>query len=242
MNKIKCKTYNKVPGIYKITNMINGKIYVGSSTNLYQRNRSHNHSLIHNKHANAKLQNSVNIHGLENFVFEIIIGHCKINDLLSLEAFYIEQIKPEYNIDKIDLNGNRLCSDDTKKLIGIKSKQKFTDNPALRKQSSERAKKNIGGWCKGLKNIHSKKGLESIKRSAKNNAIKNVDFLLAGRQKAWIKKRVKITQFDLNMNPIKEWDSLKEAATAMGTKSLGNFTTACKKGIKLYNSYWRKKE
>ena len=61
------------PGIYKIENLINGKIYIGSaSINFIIRWNSHKNELKNNKHPNIHLQNAWNLYGEENFVFEVI--------------------------------------------------------------------------------------------------------------------------------------------------------------------------
>lgn len=244
MNKLEYKFFFRKVGIYKITNQINGKFYIGSSVNLYNRNRSHYSKLFTNKHPNSKLQNSANKYGLKNFTFEIIT-ECNVEELLILEGRYIESLKPEYNIDKIDLNGKRTCDIQTKKLIGQKSKQKFIDNPELT-QKFLNSIGNIAGWNKGLTGIYSKDTLEKMSKAGKKN-IQNrpkeiQDKFYEGRNQSHTRNRKKIIQYDLNMNFIKEWNSLSDAANAMGAKSLGNFTTAYKKGIKLFESYWRLKE
>lgn len=45
-------------GVYKITNLINSKFYIGSSVNIGQRWFKHKALLRHNKHENPKLQNA----------------------------------------------------------------------------------------------------------------------------------------------------------------------------------------
>ena len=47
-------------GIYKITNIINNKIYIGSSSNISLRWNQHIEKLIYNLHENYKLQNDFN--------------------------------------------------------------------------------------------------------------------------------------------------------------------------------------
>ena len=58
-------------GIYKITNNINNKFYIGSSKNITKRFKEHKWRLKNNKHPNNKLQNSWNKYGEENFKFEV---------------------------------------------------------------------------------------------------------------------------------------------------------------------------
>jgi len=59
-------------GIYKITNNINGKVYIGESLNIEERWNIHKNELKENKHHSYKLQNDYNIYGVDNFTYEII--------------------------------------------------------------------------------------------------------------------------------------------------------------------------
>lgn len=57
-------------GIYKITNKINNKVYIGQSIDIKQRWRAHIYAA--NQHQDTHLYRAINHYGLENFVFEII--------------------------------------------------------------------------------------------------------------------------------------------------------------------------
>lgn len=99
--------YNKMIGIYKITNLINNKIYIGSSKNLTRRLKNHFSSLKRNKHGNSHLQFSYNKYGLEYFNSEII-EECDLNILIQREQYYIDLLKPEYN-KRIIAENNEGC-------------------------------------------------------------------------------------------------------------------------------------
>ncbi len=87
------------PGVYKITNKVNGKFYVGSTAiNLLQRWNDHKSQLRAGKHSNIHLQRSYDKHGIGNFVFEIL-SYC--DNVLEIEQYYIDTLKPQYNIEKI---------------------------------------------------------------------------------------------------------------------------------------------
>lgn len=58
--------------IYKIKNLFNDKIYVGSAINFQRRIGEHTGLLNRNKHHSKYLQNSWNKYGDKCFVFEII--------------------------------------------------------------------------------------------------------------------------------------------------------------------------
>lgn len=81
-------------GIYKIVNTINNKFYIGSSKNLHKRKLRHFNSLRKDKHHNIYLQRSFNKYG-EVFIFEVI-EECE--KLFERETFYIDLLKPDYNI------------------------------------------------------------------------------------------------------------------------------------------------
>lgn len=76
-------------GIYKILNIINTKVYIGSSTNLRYRISKHFNHLKKNHHNNDYLQRSFNKWGKDSFIFEIL-ELCPIMKLQEREQFYME--------------------------------------------------------------------------------------------------------------------------------------------------------
>lgn len=93
--KIKYKLEGK-SGIYKITNTINNKFYIGSSIKLQTRLINHFSSLKKGYHKNLHLQSSYNKYG-DVFAFEIL-EYCSKELLISKEQYYIDRLKPHYNI------------------------------------------------------------------------------------------------------------------------------------------------
>lgn len=80
-------------GIYKITNKINGRIYIGSAKRFKERWSQHSSSLRSQKHNNKFLQADFNKCGEEAFVFEVLEvteGKTKEERLL-IEEGYIKQ-------------------------------------------------------------------------------------------------------------------------------------------------------
>lgn len=87
------KKIDKKPGIYKIINKINGKMYIGSSVNCFRRLiREHKYHLLNNKHVNLYLQRAVNKYGIENFEFEVIEYVSDKELLIEREQFYLDKI------------------------------------------------------------------------------------------------------------------------------------------------------
>ena len=73
-------------GIYKITNLINGKVYIGQSINIEIRWQQHKRAIDYNK--TNLLYKAMRKHGVENFKFEII-DECNECELNNLEIYYI---------------------------------------------------------------------------------------------------------------------------------------------------------
>ena len=79
---------NDYSGIYKIENLVNGKIYIGQSVHIRQRWSEHKKELRHNRHKNKYLQRAWNKYGEENFKHEIL-ELCSVEELDSREQYYI---------------------------------------------------------------------------------------------------------------------------------------------------------
>lgn len=60
--------------IYKITNLVNGKCYIGETTQFKRRITQHFSDLRSNSHVNLKLQHAFNKYGEENFKVEILFS------------------------------------------------------------------------------------------------------------------------------------------------------------------------
>lgn len=81
----------KISGIYKIINKVNGKYYIGSSKNICgKKGRWYKHKLLlnNNKHENQILQRAWNKYGGQNFEF-VIIEKLPTNLLLETEQKYL---------------------------------------------------------------------------------------------------------------------------------------------------------
>lgn len=106
----------KLTGIYKIVNIINNKLYIGQSVDIYKRWNYHKYELNNNKHFNIHLQNSWNKYGEDNFKFEII-EICPKDRLNDKEKYYImfynSNNENGYNISE---GGNdSIITDETKR-------------------------------------------------------------------------------------------------------------------------------
>lgn len=90
----------KITGVYTITNMRNGKLYVGSSSrNVFERFGKHRRLLLLNKHTNSYLQRAWNKYN-KCFKFELL-EVCSKEKCIEREQYYIDLLNPEYNLAKI---------------------------------------------------------------------------------------------------------------------------------------------
>jgi group I intron endonuclease len=88
-------------GVYKITNLNDNKIYIGSAKNVSTRIKIHLKLLRNGTHHNIHLQRAYNRDGEISFIFELIEDVADINTLLIAEQKWINKLVPEYNICKI---------------------------------------------------------------------------------------------------------------------------------------------
>lgn len=99
-------------GIYKITCLVNGMIYIGQSKDIEIRWKSHIKYFKRNKNSHL-IQTHYNLYGIESFVFEVV-EECSIQDLKLREAYWIKQIGT-YNVagtdkfSKVMKGKNKIC-------------------------------------------------------------------------------------------------------------------------------------
>ena len=101
---------NKIIGIYLINNIINDKVYYGSSVDCERRWYQHKSSLNKNIHKNYHLQSSWNKYGKDTFIFNIV-EKCSFDQLQIIEQKYLDISKQNvdkyYNIGKDAICWNR---------------------------------------------------------------------------------------------------------------------------------------
>ncbi len=126
----------KIVGIYKITNLIDGKIYIGQTVNYRKRKTSHFSKLKQGKHHNEHLQRAFDKYGENAFKIELL-KECKIEELDELEQYYIKKFdacncKKGYNL----MQGGQIYREFTKE-----AREKMSKAGKGRKFSYEHRKK-----------------------------------------------------------------------------------------------------
>jgi len=151
-------------GIYKITNEVTGKFYIGSSEDVdYRWEVGHKQALNRNQHCNPRLQHSWNFYGGDKFTMIIIeTVDPKKELLLEREQHYLDTFKPYiqgigYNICPKAEGGDNLKHHPRGKEIIQEWKDKYSKlytgegNPMFGKKHSkqsikEQKKKAIGRY------------------------------------------------------------------------------------------------
>jgi group I intron endonuclease len=75
-------------GVYSITNLADGKRYIGQSAGVEKRLGEHKSLLKHGRHKNSHLQNAFSKYGYDSFSFDILC-ECSESELDSLECHWI---------------------------------------------------------------------------------------------------------------------------------------------------------
>jgi len=192
----------KKSGIYCITNLINGKTYIGSSINLTSRL-----SIYYSKKAMlSKLNTRKSIiysailkHDYLNFSLDIF-EYCEINILIEREQYYLDLLKPEYNILKVA--NSRLGSKQSEATkIKISCGNKGKHNHFLGKMHTYETRKKIGLI------------LKSIIRVNVTPRIVTMDTIL----KLSLRSRgVSVKVFDKSNNLVKEFPTITSTAIYFG--------------------------
>ena len=89
-------------GIYKLTHIISGKSYVGSSINLSIRFRDYltiNYLKREIKKNNSKIYRALLKQGYYSFILDIL-EYCDTSIIIQREQYYLDNLKLEYNILK----------------------------------------------------------------------------------------------------------------------------------------------
>lgn len=169
--------------IYKATNTINGKVYIGFDSNYPSRIKGHKISAL-KKYSDTHFHKAIRKYGWDNFTWEIIYQSIDGNHTLNvMEGYFITEHDSYYTGYNMTLGGegslghkytptiesnimrsnslkNRVFSDDHKKKIalsrkGTKFSKEWRDNIA---------KGRIGKKFKPLSDNHAKKISESNKK------------------------------------------------------------------------------
>lgn len=103
------KGNSRKSGVYQIRNLVDGKVYIGSTKEFKTRACSHTNALLKGQHHNKHLQAAFDRDGEESFVFEVL--EVVDGDYVEVEQQYLNQFLDQwvecYNFDKKSITGPR---------------------------------------------------------------------------------------------------------------------------------------
>lgn len=85
--------------VYKIQNIKNDKFYIGSTIDFDKRINVHFYKLKRNIHHSIIFQRAYNKYGREVFKASVL-EECNLDTLKEREQYYIDTLKPQYNVSK----------------------------------------------------------------------------------------------------------------------------------------------
>jgi group I intron endonuclease len=206
--------------IYKITNKINQKFYIGKTIKkLKYRFNNHCYEAL-SRNSTTYLHRAIRKYGKENFIIEEI-ELCNSDDLNEREIFWISTLKPQYNLTAggEGISGYKYTEEQRKKMSERRiGKYVGEKNPFYGRHHSEETKQQISEFRKGKRfskgftgKSHKEESKLKTSQTLKNNP--NV-------------KRVKVFQYDTEGNFLREFQSITEAAKFVGT-SPSNIKYTC---------------
>jgi group I intron endonuclease len=214
----------KKSGVYKLICLSTLKTYVGSSQDLNKRKLDHKSLLRNGKHPNKYLQRSWNKYN--NLKFEVL-EECDTEFLLEREQYYIDVLKPEYNLRQIaESNRGWKMPEHAKQKLSIKNKGRSVISKEGRKSISRKNKINLKGRKLPKEHVESIRKARTGWKLSKNTKEK-IRQKAIGRDKGKImlessKDKIsksngkKVHQYDLNERFIKSYASCSKAGEDLG--------------------------
>jgi group I intron endonuclease len=142
--------------IYRITNMANGKFYIGSAESFARREWQHKYALRRNEHKNPRLQAAWNVYGEEMFVFEVIEEIAPDRNAFDIENTYLHKVVGQedcYNIntDAVGMRTGIAHTEETKAKVSASRKGKAAGEDHYRygQSVSEEVRQKIGDAQRG---------------------------------------------------------------------------------------------
>lgn len=218
--------------IYKATNKINGKIYIGKTYNFEKRKNEH----IYEMNNGLPFHNALKKYGLENFEWEIIDHANTDKDIREKEIYWISKLRTCINFE--DCNGYNLT-------LGGEGGVSWNSKPVSRYDLDGNYIDSFVSCAHASNDLNLDR--KSIERAVKLKSAQSggyqwryrqepIQLKIEPYQKPKSTRCIPILQLDLNGNVIARYDSATEASKKLG---IGRATiTSCLIGqIKRCNGF-----
>jgi len=242
-------------GIYQIKNLINNKVYVGSSNNINKRWGQHIYHLNAGTHHSKHLQAAWDKYSKENFAFSILEEVNTSDNIFIKEKDWIIRLNSidsnyGYNAGIPNESGNTPMTKEGKEKCILAIIKRARNIIMLEKETG----KFIGEYeSSGLivkeygfpnnKKVHevllkqrvAYKGYIFIYKEEYDETKDNS----SPRDSQYAQIRKPVFQYDMNMKFIKEWDNAQQIVDELNMK-LSSIYTAINREQYLFGSYWRR--
>lgn len=207
-------------GIYKITNLVNGKCYIGQSNNIKRRFVEHKN--LHRRGCRL-VHAAIQKYGVENFSFEVL-EECELGELDEREIFYISKLNPAYNIASGGSgNPSHTVSEEVRQVLREKAMEYWNNKPE--EERNRIIRENLTGPRKGhpvseetkdklrRKNVGKKQPMETIEKRKQTMQKK--------KESGWKKDPSGNWKPVICLETGEVFPSLKAAAEAIGANPCG---------------------
>lgn len=225
-------------GIYRIRNLKNGKLYIGSAKNLKIRYRSHRNDLKRQKHHSIILQRAWNKYGENNFIFEVIEKVSNLENILEREQYYLDSLNPVYNICPIAGNcTGRKFSKESKAKMSKSASNRIVSEESREKRSL--ASKGKGNSFYGKKHTEEAKEKIRIARAKQKITEKQKEKLSKANSGAGNPAAKRVMRIDPKNGNKVIYDYMKQARQD-GFKTHARIKACCEGRIETYKGYiWK---
>lgn len=200
--------------VYKITNKITGRFYIGSTNNLQRRKTEHFGELKRKEHHSKLMQYDYENYGKESFVVEVL-EYCDECVKRDREQYYIDLLKPVEN--GYNSSHSAYANDSLPPRYGEKNSFYGKKHSEETKRILSERMKSHTGWK------HTEETKNKMRNSSKRGKNANATHVL---------------QYDLNMNFIKEWNCIADICDFYGWKSHSHVSNCCERNYLHRREKW----
>lgn len=252
-------------GIYKIINLVNGKVYIGQSQNIEHRWQEHRRNMYRKKYQNIVLYKALKKYGIDNFSF-IVLEECALEELDAKEIQYIESFRSYIGFD--DCNGYNMTlggignhgairTKEWNDKISNSQKGKIPWNLGKRYENPKLKGRFCGENNPFYGHKHSKEAVDKMREKATGRPSSNRKIVICadkifnsiaecatfyniseGVMSAWLTGRRGMPQkfYDLGLNTIPSSDCIYIAKPARGIKNGSSKPVVCLNTGKVYET------
>lgn len=234
---MKYTTEHKLCGVYTITNIVTGKLYVGSTTKSFIKRWNDHKSLLRNNiHHNVHLQRSWNKYGEFNFKFEILVT-CDAEFCISTEQFWINEL----GAYKFGYNRNPTAKNST----GTKR----SEETLIKMRNCDNYKQANKAW-KGKNHLEATKEIIRLKRSKQDMSwMQSLEYkakrskqaseiLIGNTRRKGTGKYCKCEKLHEDGSVLKTFSHIREAFLEEGMPGISKIVRSAQTGMRVKGYKW----